>query len=95
MPRPRERLVATTLPRAVVLDLVLPGLSGEDFLMRLRASWEPDMPVVIVTVKNLDQAATLSLQKAGVTAILMKGPGTAEVAANMIEGSLRARAVAP
>ncbi|MGA8922397.1 MAG: ATP-binding protein, partial [Candidatus Dormiibacterota bacterium] len=90
-----ERLVATITPRAVVLDLVLPGLSGEDFLMRLRSSLGADLPVVIVTVKNLDQAATLSLQKAGVTAILMKGPGTAEVTANMIEGSLERQAVAP
>jgi CheY-like chemotaxis protein len=90
-----ERLVATTTPRAAVLDLVLPGLSGEEFLMRLRATWGPDLPVVVVTVKNLDQAATLSLQKAGVTAILRKGPGTAEMAANMIESSLKRQLVAP
>jgi len=90
-----ERLVATTKPRAVVLDLVLPGLSGEELLMRLRGSWGPDLPVVVVTVKSLDQAATLSLQRAGVTAILMKGPGTAETTANLIESSLKRELVAP
>jgi CheY-like chemotaxis protein/two-component sensor histidine kinase len=89
-----ERLVATTRPRAVVLDLVLPGLSGEEFLKRLRATWGPDLPVVIVTVKNLDQAATLSLQKAGVSAILTKGPGIAEMTANLIEASLVRQPVA-
>jgi signal transduction histidine kinase/CheY-like chemotaxis protein len=89
-----ERLVATITPRAVVLDLVLPGLSGEDFLMRLRRSRGADLPVVVVTVKNLDPAASLSLQKAGVTAVLRKGPGAAEMAANMIEGSLQRQMVA-
>ncbi|HSP10098.1 MAG TPA: ATP-binding protein [Candidatus Dormibacteraeota bacterium] len=84
-----ERLVATATPRAVVLDLVLPGLSGEEFLMRLRASLGADLPVVVVTVKNLDQAATLLLQKAGVTAILRKGPGSAEATATMIAQSLK------
>jgi CheY-like chemotaxis protein/two-component sensor histidine kinase len=90
-----ERLVATTTPRAAVLDLVLPGLSGEAFLMHLRATWGPDLPVVVVTVKNVDDAATLALQKAGVTAILRKGPGAAETTANLIESSLKRQPVAP
>ncbi|HUZ87351.1 MAG TPA: ATP-binding protein [Candidatus Baltobacterales bacterium] len=89
-----ERLVATTTPRAVVLDLVLPGLSGEEFLTRLRASRGAALPVVVVTVKSLDQAETLSLQKAGVMAILRKGPGSAEATATMIEESLARQAVA-
>ncbi|HUY74057.1 MAG TPA: ATP-binding protein [Candidatus Dormibacteraeota bacterium] len=88
-----ERLLATTTPRAVVLDLVLPGLSGEEFLRRLRDSWGPSMPVVVVTYKNLDQAASLVLQKVGVTAILGKGPGTAQMTANMIEDALKRQAV--
>ena len=76
--------------RAVVLDLLLPGLSGEDFLRQLRATRGADVPVVIVTLKDMSPEESLSLHKAGVTAVLRKGPGTAAAAANLI-----ARCLAP
>jgi PAS domain S-box-containing protein len=76
--------------RAVVLDLVLPGLTGEGFLRDLRATRGPGIPVVVVTLKDLDPEDSLALQRAGVTAVLRKGPGTAATAANMI-----ARCLAP
>jgi PAS domain S-box-containing protein len=79
--------------RAVVLDLLLPGLPGEEFLLRLRAQHGSGIPVVVVTMKDLDSAETLSLQQAGVTAVLRKGPGMAEAAANMIAKSLAAELV--
>jgi PAS domain S-box-containing protein len=77
-----------TKARAVVLDLLLPGLPGEAFLQRLRAKQGPGLPVVVVTLKDLDPAESLSLQKAGVTAVLRKGPGTAAMAANLIARSM-------
>ena len=80
--------------RAVVLDLLLPGLSGEAFLERLRAKHSEHIPVVVVTLKDLDQAERLSLQKAGVTAVLRKGPGTAAMAANLLARSLAPEEVA-
>ena len=83
-----EHLMATHGTRAVVLDLLLPGLSGEAFLQRLRKKHGPDVPVVVVTLKDLDAAASLVLQKAGVTAVLRKGPGMAEAAANLVAKSL-------
>ena len=83
-----------TKARAVVLDLVLPGLPGEDFLRELRASRGAGIPVVVVTLKDLDPAANLSLQKAGVTAVLRKGPGTAATAANLIASRLASELVA-
>jgi PAS domain S-box-containing protein len=83
-----EHLMATNGARAVVLDLLLPGLSGEAFLQRLRKKHGPSVPVVIVTLKDLDAAASLVLQKAGVTAVLRKGPGMAEAAANLVAKSL-------
>jgi hypothetical protein len=43
---------------------------------------------VIVTLKDLDPAESLPLQKAGVTAVLRKGPGTAAMAANLLARSL-------
>ncbi len=82
-----------TKARAIVLDLLLPGLSGEDFLRRLRATHESGIPVVVVTQKDLDPAETLVLHKLGVSAVLRKGPGMAETAANMISKSLAAQLV--
>jgi PAS domain S-box-containing protein len=89
-----EHLMTNKGARAVVLDLLLPGLSGEAFLQRLRKRHGPHIPVVVVTLKDLDPAESLALQKAGVTAVLRKGPGMAEAAANLIAKSLVADLVA-
>ena len=83
-----------TKAHAVVLDLVLPGLPGEDFLQQLRAKHGADIPVVVVTLKDLDPAENLWLQRAGVTAVLRKGPGTAATAANLIAKCLASELVA-
>jgi PAS domain S-box-containing protein len=89
-----ERLMARNTARAVVLDLLLPGLPGEAFLQRLRLSNGPGIPVVVLTQKDLDAAETLTLQKAGVTAVLRKGPGMAATAASLIARSLAPELVA-
>jgi PAS domain S-box-containing protein len=89
-----ERLMMKKSARAVVLDLLLPGLQGEAFLHRLRIKHGDGIPVVVVTLKDLDPAESLALYKAGVTAILRKGPGMAETAARMIAKSLTAEAQA-
>ncbi len=88
-----ERLMIKKRARAVVLDLLLPGLQGEAFLHRLRVKHGSGIPVVVVTLKDLDPAESLVLHKAGVTAILRKGPGMAETAAGMIAKSLAAELV--
>ena len=84
----------TTKVRAVVLDLVLPGITGEAFLRRLRAKHGDAIPVVVVTLKDLDPPESLLLHKAGVTAVLRKGPGTAATAAQLLASSLAAVLVA-
>lgn len=89
-----EQLMTKQKVRAVVLDLLLPGLTGEAFLQRLRATHGPGLPVVVVTLKDLDAGENMTLQKAGVTAVLRKGPGIAESAANLIAKSLVAELVA-
>ena len=83
-----------TKARAVVLDLVLPGLSGEKFLQALQATRGVAIPVVVVTLKDLDPAESLALQKAGVMAVLRKGPGTAAAAANLLAKVLASELVA-
>ncbi len=80
--------------RAVVLDLLLPGLQGEDFLARLRSTYDSSVPVVVVTVKNLEPAQNLALQKLGVIAVLRKTAGAAEDAANLVAHALALELIA-
>jgi len=89
-----DHLMSNHSARAVVLDLLLPGLSGEAFLQLLRMHHGLSVPVVVVTMKELEPAENLALQKLGVTAVLRKGPGMAETAANLIENSLATALVA-
>jgi CheY-like chemotaxis protein len=84
-----EHLMARKVPRALVLDLLLPGIQGDAFLKRMRANHGlTKTTVVVVTLKDLDPSENLALQKAGVTAVLRKGPGVAEAAAEIIASSL-------
>ena len=89
-----EQLMAKNEARAVVLDLLLPGLSGGAFLQRLREVYGPAIPVVVITLKDLDLFENLALQKLGVTGILRKGPGISAAAADLIENALAAQLVA-
>jgi len=89
-----EQLMSKNGARAVVLDLLLPGLSGEAFLQRMRDVYGPTIPVVVITLKDLELWENLALQKLGVTGILRKGPGISVTAANLIESALRAQLVA-
>jgi PAS domain S-box-containing protein len=87
-----ERLMPNV--RAVILDLVLPGLQGEAFLQRLRTRPGIATPVVVVTSKNLDSSASMALQKTGVTAVLRKGSETAADAASILVKILELELVA-
>jgi DNA-binding response OmpR family regulator len=89
-----EHLMTSHGARAVVLDLLLPGLSGETFLQRMRETHGPSIPVVVITLKDLDLAENLALQKLGVTGVLRKGPGISTTAATLIEAALAAQLVA-
>jgi len=83
-----DRLLAQMTPRAVVLDLMLPGASGEVFLARLRASKGGHVPVVVVSVKELEAIETLALRSAGVVAVLKKHSGAAKEAARFVMEAL-------
>ena len=79
--------LATETPRALLLDLLLPGLTGEQFLQSLH-EWLPDLPVVVVTGLDLDAAARLKLAAQGVVQVLRKGRGVAAAAANTVAARL-------
>lgn len=75
-------------PRAVVSDLLLPGLQGEDFVARLGSHSDQPVPVVVLTVKQLAPDAVSALEKVGVTAVLPKEAGATQAAVNLITAAL-------
>lgn len=42
-------------PNCLILDLNLPGMSGFDFLTRIRRDFRPTVPVVIVSARDADE----------------------------------------
>ncbi len=82
-----EQLLAQLTPRALVVDLMLPGVSGEEFIDRLRSSaW--GVPIVVVSLKELEADEMLALRTSGVVAILKKHSGAAKDAALYVAEAL-------
>ena len=75
-------------PRAIILDLVLPGLQGEEFLARMRAGGGMRLPVVVLTVKNLGPGEISALETAGAMAVLPKEAGAPQAAVALIAEAL-------
>jgi CheY-like chemotaxis protein len=83
-----ERLLLDTTPRAIVLDLALPGLQGEDFLARTLARGGNRLPVVVLTIKSLEPDEISALEAAGAIAILPKEAGAPQAAVTLITEAL-------
>lgn len=84
-----ERLLKQGMkPRAVVADLMLPGLQGEEFVTRLGAEGPGVLPVLVLTVKSLAPVEVSALAKVGVTAVLPKEAGASQAAVNLIAEAL-------
>lgn len=90
-----QQMLADTTPRAMVLDLWLPGLQGEDFLARMPAGLGRRLPVVVLTAKNLKPAELSALEKSGAMAVLPKEAGAPQAAAALIVEALAFDPVAP
>ena len=64
-------------PDAIVLDLVMPQMSGFEFLDELRSRlWARDIPVLVVTAKDLSDAEKLSL--AGMVQRVLEKSGSSQ-----------------
>jgi signal transduction histidine kinase/CheY-like chemotaxis protein len=83
-----EKLMEQMSARAVVLDLVLPGKSGTEFLDWLRKGRGTGVPVVVVTVKSLSPKEIDAFRTAGVKAVLAKHDNGAKRAADVIAQAL-------
>jgi signal transduction histidine kinase/CheY-like chemotaxis protein len=83
------RLARTRHPSAIFLDLVMPGMSGSEVLVQLRADPATrDIPVVIATSKRLDQSELDSLATAAAS-LLPKDLLSVEQAAAHVRQALR------
>ena len=83
-----QHMLVDTTPRAIVLDLRLPGLQGEDFLAHMRAGFGTRLPVVVLTAKELLAAEISALETAGAMAVLPKEAGAPQAAVALIAGAL-------
>lgn len=83
-----ELILDDMTPRAIVLDLPLPGLRGEEFQTHVRERVGTSLPVVVVTAENVDPAQTSLLEAAGVIAVLPKEAGATQAAVTLIAGAL-------
>ena len=78
-------------PRAVVLDLALPEMQGDEFLARLGARIGNRFPTIVLTVKDLDPGEVALLRRAGAAAALPKEAGATQAAVALIVEALGPR----
>jgi DNA-binding response OmpR family regulator len=81
-------------PRAIILDLVLPGLQGEDFLARMWSKGGKTVPVVVLTVKDLGSDDIAALTAEGAIAVLPKEAGAPQAAVALVVEFLARETVA-
>ena len=89
-----NKVIDTSRPRAIILDLKLPGTSGETFLAGQREHGLAEIPVVVVTHMSLDREEVSALDDLGVLAVLPKEAGAPQAAVTLIAERLGARGVA-
>jgi signal transduction histidine kinase/CheY-like chemotaxis protein len=75
-------------PRAVMLDLMLPDTTGSDLLRDLQARGVEVGTVVIITHRDLLTAERDELMALGTTRVMLKRPGVARIAAELIAEAL-------
>jgi CheY-like chemotaxis protein len=64
-----DHLAAGPLPSLIILDLMMPRMDGEQFISKLRASAQPNIPVIIMSGQN---GATERARDVHADAVLMK-----------------------
>jgi CheY-like chemotaxis protein len=89
-----ERLLREMTPRAIILDLVLPGLQGEDFLARMWSRGGKSVPVVVLTMKDLGSQEMAALTAEGAIGFLPKEAGAPQAAVALVVDFLARERVA-
>ncbi len=66
--------VKTRVPDAVILDLMMPGIDGFEVLETIRSTrWTTDLPVLILTAKELTRQERVQLKRNNVQQLVQKG----------------------
>jgi CheY-like chemotaxis protein len=94
-PEDALRTVAADPPGIVIVDLLMPGVDGFEFVSRFRAMPAGrDVPIIVWTVKDLDAGERRRLQPS-ITALVSKNAGGSHALVKELRRLLLAEAVAP
>lgn len=81
-------LIGTMRPNIILLDLMMPIMTGEEMLAKLRATdWGKDIKVIILTNRG-EQEIPPEVKKLGVTAIILKADMTPRQVAELVKAKL-------
>jgi len=84
-----NKLIDKSSAKAVVLDLMLPDIQGEEFLIGLRTTRGSNIPVVIVTMRPVGPEEQAALKALGATAIFGKSAKSVRAAAALLRDALK------
>ncbi|MDM8535519.1 response regulator [Desulfobacterales bacterium HSG17] len=66
--------IHSTKPDAVILDLMMPGMDGFEVLKKIRSiPWTAELPVLVLTAKELSQDEREFLNQANIRQLVQKG----------------------
>lgn len=82
------QLIESMRPDIVLLDLMMPVMTGEEMLAKLRAtSWGKDVKVIILTNKG-EQEIPPEVKDLGVTSLILKANMTPRQVAELVKSKL-------
>jgi len=82
-------------PGVVIVDLLMPGVDGFEFVSRFRAMPAGrDVPIIVWTVKDLDAAERRRLQSS-ITGLVSKNGGGSRALVQELQRLLAVRSTAP
>lgn len=83
-------LVQSTLPDIILLDIMMPIMTGDEMLSKMRTTdWGKDIKVIILTNMG-EQEAPASLKKLGVSSFIVKAEMTPRQVAELVKETLSA-----
>ncbi|HEV2403101.1 MAG TPA: response regulator [Candidatus Saccharimonadales bacterium] len=78
-------------PDIILLDLMMPVMTGEEMLAKLRASkWGKNIKVIVLTNRG-EQEIPPEVKQLGVTALILKADMTPRQVAEVVKNNLAAR----
>lgn len=78
------RKIDAAAPDLILLDFMIPGMGGYEVLRELQATGHGDIPIIVVTGREMDGASVnLLLQEGNVKDFLQKPVGPTKLAAAM------------